>query len=133
MREWWFGPSGSPEHRARPLTLVPKGLAHGAPSRSQFELFARLLPEKRVRFSTFRVVEEMSKREARLMKTYSNTAGPKEEQPPSFGLRSFLFVIFLAFIFSLLAFSMVRHRFCEGRRTHQLTPQTPIPIGPPQH
>jgi hypothetical protein len=28
---------------------------------------------------------------------------------------------------------MVRHRFCEGRRTQQLTPQTPIPIGPPQH
>jgi hypothetical protein len=39
----------------------------------------------------------------------------------------------LVLILVLLAQSIVRHRFCEGRRIQQLTPQTPIPIGPQQH
>ena len=67
------------------------------------------------------------------MTTNSETAGPEGERPPSFGIGNFLFTVFLVFILVLLAQSMVRHRFCEGRRIKQPTPQTPIPIGPQQH
>jgi hypothetical protein len=66
------------------------------------------------------------------MTTNSETAGPEGERPPSFGIGNFLFTVVLVFIFFLLAQSMVRHRFCEGRRINQPTPQAPIPIGPQQ-
>ncbi len=64
------------------------------------------------------------------MTTYSNTPAPAGRKAPSFGIGNFLFVVVLAFLFFLLAQSMVRHRFCEGRRINQPTPQAPIPIGP---
>ena len=64
------------------------------------------------------------------MTTNSETAAHKGERPPSFGIGNFLFIVVLAFVFFLLAQSMVRHRFCEGRRINQPTPQAPIPIGP---
>ena len=67
------------------------------------------------------------------MTTNSETAGPEGERPPSFGIGNFLFIVVLVFILVLLAQSMVRHHFCGGRRIQQLTPQTPIPIGPQQH
>ena len=41
-----------------------------------------------------------------------------------------LFCVVLAVIFFVLAQSMVRHRFCEGRRIDHLTIQTPVHVGP---
>jgi hypothetical protein len=64
------------------------------------------------------------------MTTHSNTTAPEGEKPPSFGIGKFLFIVVLAFIFFLLAQSMLRHRFFKGRRVNQPTTQTPIPIGP---
>jgi len=64
------------------------------------------------------------------MTTYSNTPAPEGEKEPSFGIGKFLFVVVLAVVFFLLAQSMVRRRFCEGRRINHPTPQAPIPIGP---
>ena len=64
------------------------------------------------------------------MITNSETAAHEGERPPSFGIGNFLFTVVLAFIFFLLAQSMVRHRFCEGRRINHPTSQAPIPIGP---
>ncbi len=64
------------------------------------------------------------------MTTYSNTPAPERRKSPRFGIGKFLFVVVLGFIFLLLAQSMVRHRFCEGRRIEHLTTQTPIRIGP---
>ena len=53
------------------------------------------------------------------MTTNSETAGPEGERPPSFGIGNFLFIVVLAFIFFLLAQSMVRHRFFGGQRVHR--------------
>jgi hypothetical protein len=64
------------------------------------------------------------------MTTNSETAGPELIRPPSFGIGNFLFTVVLAFVFFLLAQSMVRHHFCGGRRINQPTSQAPIPIGP---
>ena len=64
------------------------------------------------------------------MTTNSETAGPEGERPPSFGIGNFLFIVVLAFVFFLLAQSMVRHRFHKGRRIEQPTPQATIPVGP---
>jgi hypothetical protein len=38
----------------------------------------------------------------------------KDESHPRYGIRMFLFIVVLTFIFFLLAQSMVRHRFHEG-------------------
>src|ERR1022692_5138396 len=43
-----------------------------------------------------------------------NTTDPAGRKPPSFGIRQFLFIVFLAVIFFLLGQSMVRHRFFQG-------------------
>ena len=48
------------------------------------------------------------------MTTYSNTTAPKGRKSPRVGIRTFLFIVVLTFIFFLLAQSMVRHRFHEG-------------------
>jgi hypothetical protein len=42
-----------------------------------------------------------------------NRTDPTGRKPPSFGIRQFLFVVFLAIIFFLLGQSMVHHRFFE--------------------
>jgi hypothetical protein len=54
-----------------------------------------------------------------LMKTYSNPKGVNGPNSPRFRLRVFLFVVFLTYIFFLLAQSMVRHRFHEGGRINR--------------
>ena len=64
------------------------------------------------------------------MTTYSNTPAPEGEKPPSFGIGKFLFVVVLAVVFFLLAQSMVRHRFCQGRQIEHITTQAPIHVGP---
>jgi hypothetical protein len=64
------------------------------------------------------------------MKNDSSTPAPEGEKAPSFGIGSFLFGVVLAFVFFLLAQSMVRHRYCEGRKIDHLTTQTPIHVGP---
>ena len=64
------------------------------------------------------------------MTEYSNMPAPEGETPPSFGMGKFLFAIALGFVFLLLAQSMVRHRFCQGRQINHLTTQTPIRVGP---
>jgi len=48
-----------------------------------------------------------------------NTTGPAGRKPPSFGIKQFLFVVFLAVIFFLLGQSMLHHRFFEGGRLHR--------------
>ena len=48
-----------------------------------------------------------------------NTTDPAGRKPPSFGIRQFLFIVFLAVIFFLLGQSMVRHRFFQGGRFHR--------------
>ena len=48
-----------------------------------------------------------------------NTTDPAGRKPPSFGIRQFLLIVFLAVIFFLLGHSMVRHRFFEGGRFHR--------------
>ena len=48
-----------------------------------------------------------------------NTTDPAGRKPPSFGVREFLFGLFLAIIFLLLGHSMVRHRFFQGGRYHR--------------
>ena len=53
------------------------------------------------------------------MKTHSDTTDPAGHKPPSFGIRQFLFIVFLAVIFFLLGKSMVRHRFFQGGRVHR--------------
>ena len=53
------------------------------------------------------------------MKTYSNPTGVNGPNSPRFRLGMFLFVVFLTFIFFLLAQSMVRHRFHEGGRINR--------------
>lgn len=53
------------------------------------------------------------------MKTYPNPTGVRGPNPPRFGLGSFLFAVFLTYIFFLLAQSMVRHRFHEGGRINR--------------
>jgi hypothetical protein len=40
----------------------------------------------------------------------------KRERIPAFGIRQFLFVLFLAVILFLLGQSMMRHRFFQGER-----------------
>ena len=64
------------------------------------------------------------------MTTYSKAPTSEGETPPSFGIGKFLFVVALGFVFFLLAQSMVRHRFCQGRQIDHLTTQTPIHVGP---
>jgi hypothetical protein len=49
----------------------------------------------------------------------SNTTVPAGQKPPSFGTGKFLFAVFLAVIFFLLAHSMVRHNFHQGQRMHR--------------
>jgi hypothetical protein len=53
------------------------------------------------------------------MTSYSNTTGSNGRKPPRFGIGTFLFVVVLAFVFFLLAQSMVRHRFHEGGRVNR--------------
>jgi hypothetical protein len=48
-----------------------------------------------------------------------NSTEPAGPTPPSFGIRQFLFVVFLAVIFFLLGHSMMRHRFFQGGRLHR--------------
>jgi len=48
-----------------------------------------------------------------------NTPTPAGGEPPSFGIRQFLFVVVLAVIFFLLGHSMVHHRFFRGGREHR--------------
>ena len=64
------------------------------------------------------------------MTTNSETAGPEGERPPSFGIGNFLFTVILVLILVLLAQSMVRHRFCQGRQIEHITTQAPIHVGP---
>ena len=64
------------------------------------------------------------------MTTYSTTPASERGNGPAFGMGKFLFVVVLAVVFFVLAQSMVRHRFCAGRRVDHLTPQAPVHIGP---
>ncbi len=53
------------------------------------------------------------------MTTPLNTRAPAGREPPSFGIRQFLFVFVLAVILFLLGQSMVHHRFFQGGREHR--------------
>jgi hypothetical protein len=53
------------------------------------------------------------------MASLLNTTGPAGRKPTSFGIKQFLFAVFLAVIFFLLGRSMVHHRFFEGERLHR--------------
>jgi len=53
------------------------------------------------------------------MTTYSKKTAHAGRKPPSFGIRQFLFALFLAVLFFLLGQSMVHHRFFEGSRFHR--------------
>ncbi len=64
------------------------------------------------------------------MTVYSETLTSEGETPPSFGIGKFLFVVALGLVSFLLAQSMVRHRFCQGRQIDHPTTQTPIHAGP---
>jgi hypothetical protein len=48
------------------------------------------------------------------MTTKKNKTDGEGQEPSSFGIGKFLFVVVLAVIFLLLAQSMVRHRFFRG-------------------
>ena len=60
----------------------------------------------------------------------SDKAAPAREKSPWFQIAQFLFLVGLAVAVFLLAQSMVRHRFCQGRQIEHITTQAPIHVGP---
>jgi hypothetical protein len=53
------------------------------------------------------------------MTSSSNTTDPAGPEPPSFGIRHFLFALVLVVLLLLLGDSMVGHRFFRGGRIHR--------------
>jgi hypothetical protein len=65
-----------------------------------------------------------------MMSTDSNSPPPERQNIPWLEIGKGLFIIGMALIFFLVAQSMLRHGFCQGRKINHFETRSPIPTGP---